>query len=118
MQEKIAKIRGTFLGYQDHGILTAQLELAYGPGGGEQFTPGYFCDEYLKETDERRGTDFGMEFVARLIRAVGVRTWEELKGRTVIALIEDGLVAGIKPLPTEHGEEFIFKNLRTELGIA
>jgi len=110
--EKIAKITGTFLGYQDHGILTAMLDLDYG-GGSCQSTPGLFCDERLgHDTDfKRRGTAYGMEFVARLMRACGAQRWEDIKGRTVIAIIDHDRVVGIKPLPTERGTPFRFAEL-------
>jgi hypothetical protein len=115
MQEKIAKITGTFLGWEDHGILTAMLDLDYG-GGGCQSTPGHFLDRSTGHDGDylfsREGTAYGMTFVARLIKACGVRRWEDIKGRTIIALIEDDRVVGIKPLPTERGEPFMFADLR------
>lgn len=114
MKERIAKITETHLGWQDHGILTAMIHLSYG-GGSMQWTPGHFCDETLGHDADfkRRGTAYGMEFIARLMRACGVNQWENLKGRTIIALIDDNdQIAGIKPLPTEGGTEFVFAELR------
>jgi hypothetical protein len=120
MQEKIAKITGTFLGWQDHGILTAQLDLDYGSGGGSQWTPGHFCDRSTGHDADymygREGTAYGMTFVARLIKACGAKRWEDIKGRTVIAIIENHVVVGIKPLPTERGEPFMFAELAAQFG--
>src|SRR5438045_1865374 len=106
--ETIAKITGAFLGWEDHGILTCTLTLDY--GGSGQGTPGYGLDEPRQDAAGKHigrfGTAFGMEFVARLMRACGVNQWDAIKGRTVIAIRDgegwNGLVRGIKPLPTEQ----------------
>lgn len=107
-EQVIARIDSTFLGWEDHGILTAYLRLDY--GSASQSTPGYTLDEPDGQRD-RVGIAFGMEFVARIMRAVGVDEWGKLKGRTIFALVEGGQVVGIEPLPTERGERFIFREL-------
>lgn len=119
MKETIAKIERTMLGWEDHGILTCMLTVSYG-GGSAQGIGGYTLDEPVRDGQNnfvgRRGTDYGMEFVARMIQACGVQTWEEVKGRTILVLHEDDRwhspVIGIKPLPTEGGKEFIFDDLK------
>jgi hypothetical protein len=117
MEKKIAKITSTSLGMEDHGILTAYLELDY--GGTGQSTGGYGFDNPDKGSLRgRRGTAFGMEFVARIMWACGVSEWEKLKGRTILALFEDNnfwRVIGIENLPTEPGGQFVFADLVTEL---
>jgi hypothetical protein len=115
MEEKIAKIERVFLGREDHGIFTCIVSFNYGNSG--QSGGMYALDEPDHESEpfRRRGTAFGMEFVIRLIDAVGVREFSELADKTVIALIDErGMVAGLKPLPTESGKEFIFKDLADE----
>lgn len=113
---KIAKIKRAFLGYEDHGILTCMLDLDY--GGSGQGAGGYGLDEPIKDEDgkflRRRGSAYGMEYVARLMKACGVRSWDKMVGRTVYALSDWGKVYAIKPLPTEKGEEFVFDSLREE----
>lgn len=107
--EQIAKIRSTSLGYEDHGIFTACLDLDY--GGSGQGAGLYALDQYDEETKERHGTAGGMDFIIGVMAACGVSTWEKVAGRTVIALREDGWhgkVVGLKPLPTEGGKTFIF----------
>ena len=76
-----AKISGTRLGYEDHGIVTAIVDLNYG-GSGQDFGL-YSLSEYDKEHDRQKGTAFGMEFIIRTLDVVGAETWEELKGRYV-----------------------------------
>jgi hypothetical protein len=107
--EQIAKIRSTHLGYEDHGIFTAYLDLDY--GGSGQSAGGYALDEYVDDLKGRYGTSGGMDFIIGVLKACGVSTWEKVAGRTLIALREEdyhGKVIGLKPLPTEGGETFIF----------
>lgn len=93
----IAKVRNTFLGYEDHGIMTAYLELDY---GGAVQGAGTFD---LRPNGEM------FRFVEGFMQACGVREWEKMKGRTIYAFVQDGLVRGLKPLPTEGGSEFWFR---------
>jgi hypothetical protein len=117
--EQIAKIERTFLGFEDHGLFTVTLSLTYG-GGGQG--AGMAClDEPVTDEDGkflgRTGTKVGHDYIIGIIRACGVDSWEQIKGRTVIALREEGYhgaVVGIRPLPTEPGTEFIFASVFSE----
>ena len=113
LEEKIAKITSTYLGYEDHGIFTAWVQLDY--GGSAQGAGGYMLDYYNEESKGRDGRKEGIEFIAGVLAATGVRSWEEVAGRTVLALIEGrgfgGKVLGLKPLPTERGSEFLFQDV-------
>ena len=73
-----ARIEKTMLGYEDHGILTFYLSLDYS-GGGQGFG-GYGLDEFDKEKDRRVGTAYGIEAIGRVLKTVGVDTWEKLPG--------------------------------------
>jgi hypothetical protein len=64
-----AKITSTMLGFEDHGILTCMLHLDY--GSLHQGFGGYSLKYY------------GIEFIEKVLRAVGVETWEELRGKHV-----------------------------------
>lgn len=59
-----AKIIGTFLGKEDHGIPTCQLKLRWG-GYGQSFG-GYDLRFY------------GINMVMRILEVIGVESWEEL----------------------------------------
>jgi hypothetical protein len=121
--EQIAKIRSVKLGWEDHGIFTCMVDLDY--GGSGQGAGGYCLDEPRHADGEfigRFGTAFGMQWIIRLMRAVGVEDFSQIKGKTVIALRDerdDGYnakVVGLKPLPFEKGEEFLFEELSIEFG--
>lgn len=120
--EQIAKIERASLGWEDHGIFTCMLDLNY--GGSGQGTGGYALDEPRRDGEGqhigRFGTAFGMEFIIRVMRACGVQDWSKVTGRTVLAIRESddyhARVVGIKPLPTERGEPFIFAELSAEFG--
>lgn len=112
--ERIAKIRSTMLGYEDHGIFTGGLDLDYG-GSGQ--TAGLYTLDYNDRDLAKRveSTPGGVHrWVTGCLRACGVDRWEKVAGRTVIAICEDGWngkVLGIKPLPTEKGEVFMFSEI-------
>ena len=61
--EKIAKIKESFLGYEDHGILTIYLRVEYGDGSSQSIG-GY-------QLDFRCGT-----WVKGILGATGVDEWE------------------------------------------
>ncbi len=85
MNEEIknAKITGTTLGVEDHGILTCFLHLEY-DGGGQGFG-GYAFDapDRTLGRSGRVGVAWGMEFIRRILDVVGVRNWEDLKGKHI-----------------------------------
>lgn len=113
MHEKIARIESTMLGIEDHGIMTAMLHVSY--GGSGQGIGGYAFDQYEEETGKRAGTAFGTEWIMNVLRVAHVDEWEKLKGKYIIILNEDldynSKVLGIKSLPPDGDEIFIFKNL-------
>lgn len=122
-RKDLAKITSTMLGYESHGILTCMLMVDY--GGLCQGVGNYSFDQPVHDEGGafvgRFGTAYGMEFVARVIRACGVDTWEELKGRTIFVLQDldaensgwgSSSVVGIENLPTERGERFVFSRLK------
>jgi hypothetical protein len=109
MQETIAKIDGTFLGFEDHGIFTAIIYFDYGDGG-HQGGGTYSL------SSRGKGAHGGIDHLMGILNACGVDSWEKLKGRTVFAIREDGwggTIRGIKPLPTEPGKEYMFEPFPT-----
>lgn len=86
---RIGTIKSTMLGFQDHGIMTAQLVVEW-PGGGVA-VGGYRLDESLhgKAGDySQRGTAYGLDQIIRIIETVGVESWEQLKGQQVVVLFD------------------------------
>lgn len=96
-KKELAKIESTFLGFEDHGILTAYVNVNY--GSASQGIGGY-------DLRDKAGP-----FIDRLLKACGVTSWEKLVGRTIYVLSEGGRVVGICPLPTEPGTAFIFSEV-------
>ena len=76
-----AVIESTRLAFEDHSIFTYWLVLDYG-GEGQGFG-GYTLDEWDEGTRTRVGTAFGQQAIIALLKVVGVRSWEELKGKYV-----------------------------------
>lgn len=116
MIEKIAKIESVRLGREDHGVLTMMLHVAY--GGSGQGIGGFCFDSYDRDEERRKGSAFGMDWIARCLDACGVDDVFKLPGRTIYVLREDdqwdAAILGIAPLPTEPGKPFIFADLVAE----
>lgn len=110
--ETIARIESTHLGYEDHGIFSLNVSFTY--GGSGQGT-GHYC--VCSKDSDKDSDAVGIRLVKAIVDAAGVRSWEAVKGRTVIALREDGgwnaPIIGIAPLPTEKGKRVIFKDVLT-----
>ena len=65
-----ARITGTMLGVEDHGIFTSFLYLEW-EGGGVGIG-GYVL-----------GGESGLKFIERTLEVVGVEKWEDLEGKSV-----------------------------------
>lgn len=98
----VATIKSTILGREDHGILSAYLDLQWA-GSGVLFG-GYSLDTPGdRESDDRRiGSAFGMDHVIELLRVVGVDSWERLKDKQVIVLFGEGGSWGGRALGLAH----------------
>lgn len=62
-----AKITGTMLGFEDHGIMTAFVNTMSGSLG--QGFGGYSMNG-----------EWGMEFIKAVLKTLDVESWEQLKG--------------------------------------
>lgn len=86
---KVATIKSTTLGVEDHGILTAYLHVdgdGWGIGVG-----GYGLDTPVEvdgKFSHREATAYGFDHILQLARTVGVSKWEELPGRDVMVLFD------------------------------
>ncbi len=88
------KIDNTVLGYEDHGIFTFSIGIDM--GGLYQGFGGYPLDcKQHKPDDIRPGTSYGMEVIIRIVRAVGVDSWEKLKGSYCRVCRKDGMLVAI-----------------------
>lgn len=87
-----ARIEDTFLGREDHGILTFTIGLN---------TDRYMC-QYGGFSLDRTASDgtheyypAGLEAISKLIEVVGARSWEDLRGRLVRIAVSDRSVVAI-----------------------
>lgn len=81
MEIKNAKITGTMLGREDHGIMTFSIYIhtdMYDCGVG-----GYALDGYDREAKTRVFSAKSMEAVSKVLEVVGVDTWEKLPGKYI-----------------------------------
>ena len=75
------KITGTFLGTEDHGILTFYLYIE--SDCGSVGFGGYALDAYNAQTKLRIACAEGLQAIAAILRCVGVESWENLPGKYV-----------------------------------
>ncbi len=80
-ETKNAKIINTFMGIEDHGIFTFSLTLDY--GGPQQGYGMYYLDVHDEETKTRKSHPASIVALRKIIEVVGVRSWEDLKGKHV-----------------------------------
>lgn len=86
-----AKIESTFLGREDHGIMTFVLDLV-GEGWGQGFGT-YSMDTYNGE--KRVPTLFGMAIIMGILDTLEVDSWEKLKGQIVRYKRKSGRIVAI-----------------------
>ena len=87
MAIKNAQIIDTFLGREDHGIMTFSIHVrtdSYDISVG-----GYALDRYDKDRDTRVFTAKGLEAISEILKVVGVDKWEDLP-RKYIRIVDDG----------------------------
>lgn len=78
-----ATIKSTTLGPRaaDGRCFSLWIHLEW-KGGGQGFG-GFSLDSWNEAANRRTGGAWGMEFVAQVLEAVGVESWEELIGKHV-----------------------------------
>lgn len=87
---QVARVESTALGINDHGIVTAGLNVT-GHAWGTSVGGGYCLDTPVEvdgKYSHREGTGFGLDYVMTVIKTVGSDTWEGCKGKDVIVLYE------------------------------
>lgn len=100
IETKNALINDTLLGYEDHGIFTFILHLDY--GGSGQGAGMYTLDSYDKVLKRRVGKGYSLDLIMQILNIVGVRSWEELKGKHIRVRADFGKVYAIGNLLKEE----------------
>ncbi len=85
---KLARIRSTCLGIEDHGFLTFYLQLDYAEPGEKIGGESQGFGGYGMWTEKHGGTKGCGEMIARVLLAAGTEDWEHLPGRLVWAQAE------------------------------
>jgi len=82
---KNAKITGTFLGKEDHGIATFYINLNYGDGAQSAGT--YAIDQPIKDENGkficRQGTAKGLQAILKILEILEIDSWESLIGKHI-----------------------------------
>lgn len=81
------KIDETFLGREEHGILTCYLYLS-GFGFGAVLG-GRALDKYDESANRRIATQKGFELIDRILKIVGVQKWEDVAGKYIRVEVPD-----------------------------
>ena len=95
MNKQLAKITSAKLEIQERGILNFWIFVNY-EGGGSQGIGGIALDTYDTDKKKRVGTAYGCEAIRRLLLALGVNDFSEMKGQ-IIWVIGDGEGLSFKP---------------------
>lgn len=107
--KELGEIEYTELGFE-HGVLTFMITLDY--GGTSQGFGGYVLEDttwHLQDNYIPGVTGAGA--IARILKAVGVNKWEDLKGKQVWAYKDkyDAICAIEAPKFIPHGKRFNIK---------
>lgn len=84
-----AKITATKLGREDHGIFTFELFVEIGDTQGCCAIGGYSLD-WTSPSDHKTRiyNQYGLELLSKVMDVVGVKNWEDLKGKYIRVLDE------------------------------
>ncbi len=122
MKEELGLIRKAFLGYEEHGLFTFQIEFDFGVSmqGFGNYVIGVkkgnseFHHPYGESTDIRN--IYGAEALMRLLDAVGVNSWDELVGRECwVRRNSEGIIEEVEaPAYRKHSGAFNIKEFFDE----
>ncbi|OQB36049.1 MAG: hypothetical protein BWY06_02945 [Candidatus Latescibacteria bacterium ADurb.Bin168] len=80
IEQKVGIITNTFLGHESHGIFTFVLDI---DTDTSYDVLGTVCLSYRPNGDTDRYNPLIGEAIGKICAAMGVKCWEELKGKTV-----------------------------------
>lgn len=111
MIKKLGKCGKPDLFYEDHGILTCFVTIDF--GGSCQGFGGYCLDAHDKETNGRKGSAAGMDWIVRLLKLFEVERLEDIEGKSVYALYDNdnfnATICGLETPKFDGARKFIIK---------
>jgi hypothetical protein len=118
MNKQLAKIRSAGLEIKERGILNFWINVDY-ENGGSQGIGGIALDTYDEDNEKRVGTAYGCEVIRRLLLALDVNDFSEMKGQIIWVLGEgEGWTfkpKGIKRLEVDGGgDAVVFDEIAAE----
>jgi hypothetical protein len=121
MYKQLAKISKAKLEIQERGILNFWIYVDY-EDCGCQGIGGIALDTYDKDKKKRVGTAYGCEVIRRLLLALGVDDFADMKGKNIWVIGEgEGLSfmpKGIQRLKTDGGGDAVmFDEIAAEFGL-
>lgn len=121
MNKRLAKISKAKLEIQERGILNFWIYVDY-EDCGSQGIGGIALDTYNKDKKKRVGTAYGCEVIRRLLIALGVDDFADMKGKNIWVIGEgEGLSfrpKGIQRLKTDGGGDAVmFDEIAAEFGL-
>lgn len=113
MDKQLAKIKSAGLEIKERGILNFWIIVDY-EDGGSQGIGGIALDTYDENKKKRVGTAYGCEVIRRLLLALGVNDFSEMKGQIIWVLGERAGCSfkpkGIKRLEINGGGDAVVFN--------
>jgi hypothetical protein len=108
----IGTVVDMFLGFEDHGIFSWNLDIDYGNGNGQG--TGHRALGGNKKFGHR--SDYSMithYVILHLLHVAGVNQWEELRGKQLLFIKKEkyGLIVGISSL--NGSRSFFFEEIPT-----
>ena len=114
MHKKLARIESTFLGIEDHGILTSWLDVKY-EEGGNQGVGMYSFDQRDKDSKKIIGHPSAAIWLRNVLEVAGVDEWDKLPGKMLYVLTEEdewnSKVLGIAALALRADKTFMFDEM-------
>jgi len=101
---EVMSVRSTRLGYNDHGVFTAVLNLD-GSSNSAVSLSDYVLDTPIRDGGKflgRGATAYGMDHILRVMKTVGVSNWEDLVGEKLLVLHEGPGGWGSRPVGIAH----------------
>jgi len=85
-QAELVEVKSTFLGREDHGWFTFNLNCEGNSGGFGVGNVGLDAPKNPGHGFERVGKGEGLDLIADVIATTGVESWEKLRGTKILAL--------------------------------